>query len=210
MSPTKVSTTVQKTDVQFQLTYGLPFLFQLEQTSTYEQRLHLLDLKGLPRTPVALAAHLERASPILVDRYSYPGSVVLGDKAVWRRRHYTKLIGKGQGDHDGMDGLESGPFRIWLETNKDFLVSDTSYWPENSYLRKCGYVMWDLPKSETEPAEVNEEVRKWIEESRRQGLIEKIERDRGREQMKRSWKERAILYDQGKRGYWKPDSSGSS
>ena len=92
-----------------------------------------------------------------------------------------------------MDGLESGPFRIWLETYKEFLVSDTPYWPEHSYLRKCGYVMWDILMSETEALEVDEKARQWIAESKRHSLIEGIERNRGREQMKRSWKERAIF-----------------
>lgn len=119
-------------------------------------------------------------------------------------------MGKRDRNFDGTDGLESGPFQIWLETYKDFIVSDTSYWPENSYLRKLGYVMWDVPESEIHPWRVGERVRKWIEESRRQGLIEKIERNRGRENMKRSWKERAILYAQGKRGYWSPNSLGPS
>lgn len=106
-----------------------------------------------------------------------------------------------------MDGLDSGPFRIWLETNKAFLVFDTFYWPENSYLRKCGYVMWGLPVSEAEAPEVYEDVRKWIQESKWKGLVEKVERNRGRKQIKRSWKERVNLHNQGRRGYWGPDDS---
>lgn len=206
MSTTNAKAASGKTNVRFQLSYGLPFLFQLDQSRAYDQRLQVLDRKGLPRTPVALAAHLERGSPFHIDPYHYPGNVVLSDRATWTPRQLTNLMGRPGRDHDGMDGLESGPCRIWLETYKDFLVSDTSYWPENFYLRKCGYVMWDIPECETDGHWVDEKVRKWIEESKRQGLIEKIERNRAREEMKRSWKERAVLYAQGKRGYWNPDS----
>lgn len=77
----------------------------------------MLERNGLPRTPLALAAHLERAPPLYISRYVYPGSVVLSDRAVWTPRQLIKLTGK-RGDRDGMDGLESGPFRIWLETQR--------------------------------------------------------------------------------------------
>lgn len=196
------------TNPQFQLTYGLPFLFKLNQSRSYSRRLQLLKSKGLPKTPVALAAHLERGCARLVYSYDQPGSAILGDRAVWTPRQLTKLLGIDRTDHDGIDGLDSGPFRIWREAHKDFLVCDTPYWPEHSYLRKCGYVMWDLPTCDAEGPDVDEEISKWIEEGRRRGLIEKIERIRGREQMKRSWEKRAVLYDQDKRGYWEPDGVG--
>lgn len=209
MSPTNAKSASGKTNVQSQLSYGLSFLFQLDQTPAYDQRLRMLELKGLPRTQAALAAHLERPSPFYINRYTYPGSVVLNDISVWTPKQFRKLMGKDDRDHDGMDGLTSCPFRMWLVANKSFLVYETSYFPEDSYLRKCGYVIWDIPISDTDAHEVRK-VRKWVKESRRQGRIEYRERNRGREDMMRSWKERELLYAQGKRGYWNPDSLGPS
>lgn len=164
------------------------FLFELDRSTTYEHRLELLGRKGLPpRTRTALAAHLGGSSLIYWIRYHIPNRAALGNREFWTPTQLTKLVGRKGADHDGVDGLDSGPSRMWLETNKDFAIDDTPYCPENSYLRRCGYVMWDVPASETDALGVDDEVRRWIEEGRRRGLIERLERNKGQEEMKQSW-----------------------
>lgn len=98
-----------------------------------------------------------------------------------------------------MNRRECGPFRMWLEAHIDFLFSDSACWPEDSY------VMWDIPESRAGSFEIDEKVRRWMEENRRQGLIERIKHYRRRKRITRSWTERATLYAQGKRGHWNPD-----
>lgn len=98
-----------------------------------------------------------------------------------------------------MNRRECGPFRMWLEAHIDFLFSDSACWPEGSY------VMWDIPESRAGSFEIDEKVRRWMEENRRQGLIERIKHYRRRKRITRSWTERATLYAQGKRGHWNPD-----
>lgn len=100
-----------------------------------------------------------------------------------------------------MDGLDSAPSRLWLEAHKGLTVREMCYWPENLYLRKCGYVMWNITRNGAENHELDQEIRQWIKDGRRQALIETIERQRGRDQMKWSWEERAAIYHKGGRGF---------
>lgn len=109
------------------------------------------------------------------------------------------------GDCHDVDGLDSAPFRLWLEAHKGLRVREMCYWPENRYLRKCGYVMWDIGMTGADAPNFNEEMRQWIKHGQRQALIETIERQRGRDQMRRSWEERAAIYKKGGRGFLFPD-----
>lgn len=59
--------------------------------------------------------------------------------------------------------------------------------------------------AEADVPEVDIGVRDWIRESKRLSLIDSIERQRGRDQMRQSWEERAAIYEEGGRGYWSPD-----
>lgn len=56
--------------------------------------------------------------------------------------------------------------------------------------------MWDISMAGAEDADFDEEMRQWIKDGRRQALIETIEWQRGRDQMRRSWEERAAIYKQ--------------
>lgn len=109
------------------------------------------------------------------------------------------------GDHHDVDGLESAPFQLWLEAHRGLTISEMCYWPENLYLRKCGYVMWDITMNGAEDHGFDEEMRQWIKDGQRQALIETIERQRGRDEMRRSWEERAAIYQKGGRGFLFPD-----
>lgn len=108
-------------------------------------------------------------------------------------------------DRHDVDGLDSAPCRLWLESHKGLRVREICQWPETLYLRKCGYVMWDISTNGAENTDFGEEMRRWIKDGQRQALIETIERQRERDQMRRSWEERAAIYNKGGRGYWSPD-----
>lgn len=109
------------------------------------------------------------------------------------------------GDRHDVDGLDSAPFRLWLGAHEGLRVREMCYWPENLYLRRCGYVMWDIGMTGAEDTGFDEEMRQWINDGQRQALIETIERQRGRNQMRRSWEERAAIYKEGGRGFLFPD-----
>lgn len=65
--------------------------------------------------------------------------------------------------------------------------------------------MWDIGMTGADAPNFNEEMRQWIKHGQRQALIETIERQRGRDQMRRSWEERAAIYKKGGRGFLFPD-----
>lgn len=188
-----------------QLTYGLPFLFDLEKRQRYHQRRRLLLSKGLPRTPVALAAHLQRAVPDGRNRHRYLGDNTPRDIIPWTRVSARNILHNWSDDRDGVDGLDSAPFRLWLQAHSGLCTREIAYWPENLYLRKCGYVMWDIPLAGADDLNFDEEMCQWIRDGQRQALIETIERQRGQDQMRRSWKERAAIYEELGRGYWNTD-----
>lgn len=151
----------------------------------------------MPRTSVALAAHLEREVPKYSDS--------LGDRVSSIPISVEDLTRHWPGDRNDVDGLDSAPSRLWLEAHRGLRVREMCYWPENRYLRKCGYVMWDIGMTGAEGPDSDEEMHQWIKDGQRQALIEAIERQRGRNQMKRSWEERAAIYKQGGRGFLFPD-----
>ncbi|KAK2601303.1 hypothetical protein N8I77_010763 [Diaporthe amygdali] len=190
---------------QAYLTYGLPFLFKLDNNHGYQQRHQLLVSKGLPRTTVALAVHLQRAVPNNYTPHINTWSLYLRDRIPWGSEQEAHLMGRWGIDHDGADGMDSAPFRLWLAAHLSFWARDIPYCPEDLYLRKCGYVIWDIPLPEGARPEVNGEIKQWLKDCNRQSLIDTIERQRGRDQMKMSWKERAAISERGGRGYWSPD-----
>lgn len=101
---------------------------------------------------------------------------------------------KWPSNHDDLDGLDAPPSKLWLQAHKGLRVREMCYWPENLYLRKCGYVMWDIDIPEVNGHNFDEEMRQWIKDGQRQALMKTIERQRGRDQMRRSWEERAAIY----------------
>lgn len=59
--------------------------------------------------------------------------------------------------------------------------------------------------TEVEDLDFDDEMHQWINDGQRQALVETIERQRGRDQMRRSWEERAAIYKKGGRGFLFPD-----
>lgn len=102
--------------------------------------------------------------------------------------------------NDGPDTCESGPFRMWLEAHRHHWRKDVIYHPLHSWLRRCGYVIWDAP----EPPLSDEELQQRFDEARRQSLLNHFRRnDRAlRARMKSSWRQRIAIYERGGRGYW--------
>ena len=194
------------TNVQLQLTYGLPFLFELETSQGYQHRYRVLQSKGLPSTPVALAVHLQRALSNHSSHTTTIGYTRLDNVSRWTPRSglAESFPRKWPGARDDVDRLDSAPFRLWLEVHKWLPPREMCYWPENLYLRKCGYVIWDIDIDRAVDLGVDDETRQWIRDGTRLALIKTIERQRGRDRMKRSWKERAAIREKGGRGYWDP------
>lgn len=204
-------------DWQLQLTYGLSFLFELEVSRGYEHRLRILQSKGFPRTTVALAVHLQRAVPTQFDHHRFTWHTSLANAISWapwyinitdswdpESRHEKDLIKEWPGAHDPVDATDSALFRVWLEAHKEISANHMSYCPESQYLRKCGYVMWDTAVPWSMDLGFDPELQNRIRDGKQRALIENIERQRGLDQMRRSWKERAAIREQGGRGYWEP------
>lgn len=208
------------TNWQPQLTYGLSFLFELKTSRSYEHHRRLLQSKGLPRTPVALAIHLQRAVPPQFD-HTFPWYASLVDAITWASwyqtsidpwalglTHEEELIIQWPGAHDDADTANSALFRFWLEVHEEVPATVLSFCPESEYFRKCGYVMWDMPVPLVMDLGFDpEELHNRIRDGKQRALIENIERQRGRDQMRRSWKERAAIREQGGRGYWESGQS---
>lgn len=176
-----------------QLTYGLHFLYQLEQAASYEQRLSLLKSKGLPCTLPGLAAHLKHASPHHAMN-EMPGGERLGSNR-WSRREIDYVL--REESTEGPDDLDSNSFAIWKYTHKDCFANYCVFRSRNSVLRKYGYVMWDLPEDS-----VPKESRRRLRSAQQQAIRDLEEIEKKRPEMEQSWKERASIYAKGGRGYW--------
>lgn len=175
------------------MSYGLNFLFRLTcRAQSYDQKLEVLNSKGLPRTAGMLAAHFERAALVpdlgLYLVYTY----LLRD---WTDRSLA-LVQKPNTDGP-FDSIRSWPFQLWFYAHKWRDPRQWVYQPNNSYLRRCGYVIWDAPVIHPK-----RKPKHYIVLARRQDLIDFIEQTKAKERMRRSWEERAEIYKRGGRGYW--------
>lgn len=180
------------------LAYGLHFLFRIDRAEGYEQRLQLLKSKGLPYTSSFLAAQFPRAPPQHVCGCCPPGLYRLGVRRRWTREEVESNLRAR--DTDGPDDLDSGPFGVWWCVHKGSFIQETVFQNENSHLRRCGYVMWDVPRIFEK-----KEVRSRVHAARRQAITDHEEPEKGRDQMERSWRERAAIFEDGGRGYWSAD-----
>jgi hypothetical protein len=98
------------------------------------------------------------------------------------------------------DGYGSGPFRWWRSAHENCWRRDVVYHADNAWLRRCGYVLWDLPQT-TPDLELRERVLK----ARQKALLDHFWRNDGdlRRRAKQSRKERIAIYKLGGRGYWR-------
>ncbi|KAK1762115.1 hypothetical protein QBC33DRAFT_623954 [Phialemonium atrogriseum] len=114
----------------------------------------------------------------------------------WTPEHLNDL--RRWGTDGPVDGIKSGPFRMWLEAHKGFRVRDAVYHEEHPRLRRCGYVLWDAP----DPPIDEKVLRGHFLDARRQGLLDYLALNGARDKMNKSWTERAAIYESGGRGYW--------
>lgn len=172
------------------LSYGLHFLSQVHRANTYDERLRLLKSKGLPYSSHGLATDLfERGAP--VHELSQHCSEALGRWSIDNFHNTMK-------DNDGVDVLDSSPFDAWRYVHRHRLARNSVFAASRYRLRLCGYVFWDAPEQGLERSA----FRKRLMEAKRQGR-EDIKLPKGaREEMERSWKERAEVLSQGGHGYW--------
>lgn len=111
-----------------------------------------------------------------------------------------EILARKEGD--GPDGLQSGPFHTWCYVHTDVPARNSVLQPENWQLRRCGYVMWDVP---TFTPETREEI--GLFQRRTASLQRKGRRSLDGpqgpwDQMERSWAERIGVFRHGGQGYW--------
>lgn len=96
------------------------------------------------------------------------------------------------------DDYDSSPFNVWLHTHRHRFAEYSVFVPEYCRLRLCGYVFWDAP----EPGPRRNASQKGLRMAKRQGRIDMKEPEGLREEMERSWAERAEVLRNGGHGYW--------
>ena len=102
--------------------------------------------------------------------------------------------------HLGPDNYGSAPWRVWREAHLDCYQDDVFYYEPHSWLRRCGYLLWDHPEAPLS----SKELRDIIVEAKKLNLLYHFRRnDRdAKAKMKKSWRERAEIFRRGGRGYW--------
>jgi hypothetical protein len=119
----------------------------------------------------------------------------LGDSRRWTREEVESNLRAV--DTDGPDDVDSSPFDIWWYVHKRSFITESVFQPENSVLRRYGYVMWDLPRVFD-----MKEVRSRVHAARRQAIAEEDEVEKARNEMESSWRDRAGIFADGGLGYW--------
>jgi hypothetical protein len=103
--------------------------------------------------------------------------------------------------YNGPDVYGSGPFRMWHASHKaTWRHRPVLYYETHTWLRRCGYVMWDNPETPISDEELEERVSM----ARNLSLLDHFRRKDGdlKGKMKKSWRERREIYARGGRGYW--------
>lgn len=174
-----------------QLSYGLDFLYKLDHADSYNERLQLLASKGLPCSSHGLAADLSGGARPRDDMYpQWPDN--LGQ---WSTDDFDIL----KRTMDGPNYTKTAPFLIWRYAHRNLVADYSVFNPAHWRLRRCGYVLWDLPASKTDL----KVFRRQIKEMARADTPTD-EPEGAREEMERSWAERAEVLSRGGRGYWAP------
>lgn len=145
----------------------------------------------MPHTSRGLALDLVEDAAPPDDDYEH-WFQVLGQ---WSRAQFDEVFKMRL---DEADSYDSGPFNTWLHTHRRLIARYSVFLPEHCRLRRCGYVFWDVP----EKGPKREAFRKGLKEARRRGCVDRQEPEGVREEMERSWTERAEVFSNGGRGYW--------
>ena len=180
------------------LFYGLDFLYQLDQAKTYHQRRALLCRNG--DSP-------PRATHMLSAEFWHGSTFGNWDDWHWNWDRMEESIREGDyasvsihWEHIEPDAHGSAPWRVWREAHLDCYRVDVFYYEPHSWLRRCGYLLWDHPEKPLS----DKELRDIIVEARKLSLLYHFRRnDRdAKAKMKKSWRERAEIFRRGGRGYW--------
>lgn len=103
-----------------------------------------------------------------------------------------------QWPHNRPDLYGSAAFRMWYAAHAPSLPQDAVHELKDSWLRRCGYVLWDDPDTPLS----DEALREIISEASKQGLLNHFRQNDGKAKAKKSRRERREIYARGGRGYW--------
>ncbi|KAH6853177.1 hypothetical protein B0I37DRAFT_1701 [Chaetomium sp. MPI-CAGE-AT-0009] len=174
---------------------GLEFLYKLDQADTYSKRLEILGNEP-PRSRYMLGTTLRK--------YGSTHGFLVDFRHFWRRIDVVKGGGQRWVDNNwpsnGPDVHGSGPFRMWRASHEDCWEQDATFHVDHAWLRRCGYVFWDIPESTV----TDGQLKRVVSRARQKAWLDRFRRNDGelKRKMKRSRKERAEIYKRGGRGYW--------
>lgn len=177
-----------------QLSYGLQFLYELDHEKDYDKRRGILTAKQFPTTTHMLARYLPRCHLVL-------GVYDIGMSEVkyWGMEQFEQQLHTQPDEmRHAVDKLDRFPFEIWRRAHINIAVKDTVFHTDMMYLRKCGYVLWDLPVEAV--ADLSKCVHRLKKAARTHGDYVR----RAEKVVLNSFQERREIFDKGGRGFWTP------
>ena len=170
-----------------QLSLGLEFVYKVINTSSYDEKLALLESERHGADPLPYEQltpendeHVEDHDDECLDE-SFDDNLAKYDPRA------KALIDKN---------LDKGPKEAWQEAHFSVPWAGWVMFGSNAGRRKRAYVLWDLERNLSYGLSRIFEDLSRDEESR----LEVTEEER--EQMERSWSERSKIWVRGGRGYW--------